>query len=171
MGRTWHRYTPNGGFRVVSVTNARLLASFNWGGARMVQGDSSKGGAARKALLELGYSAAPEVMDRLVEKWESDFKLELVVSDADYEFLARIKAELEEARGVKTVGQIELTGSVGIIRLTATIPGSGLAERLRGAFGQDLRIEEITESRVKARRARPARDSGGDSGGRPPRSW
>jgi hypothetical protein len=151
-GSEWHVAEPSMRVRIIGVDNARLISSFSWDLERNLPKGRSAEAACRKALEELGYSVAEEVYDAIVSNWETGgFSLELVVTGADYNYISGLKADIEEMRGVSSVGQVELTGQTAVVRLEANFSGTGLADRLISEFGDELQVEEITESRLKVR--------------------
>lgn len=150
-GQRFERYRGNVTLRVVDVDTAALIVSTT---ATDIGAAGGREGGARKALenagKRIGETFFRELLLAWVNKVDRGSALELVLTGVDFNTTNSIYLDVQELRGVNQVAPPQLTLGTTTIRITGTLQGFSLAQRLASNF-PNLEIEEVTQNRVKAR--------------------
>jgi len=150
-GTQFERYRGQVNVRVIKVDTAALMASV---GSTDMGAAGGRLAGARKALENAGAKAAPSVFQKIVDTWQADVeggtRLELVIQGVDFKTSNSIYLDLQEMRGVTSVGNPQMVRDTVTIQLKGDIQGFGLAQRISTQF-PNLEIEEVTQNRVKVR--------------------
>jgi hypothetical protein len=148
-GMRLEKYRASITVRAVKVDTGAMMAAASGVELGSAEGRTT---AARKALENVGRVIAPELFAKVRDAWMKDAeggtRLELVVTGIDFQTANLIYQDLQELRGVTDVGQPQMARGVFTYRLTGSLQGFGLAQRVSDNFG--LVITEVTQNRVKA---------------------
>jgi hypothetical protein len=137
--------------KAIETDSARVLVSKSYGPETVTT--MQMGGGADKALAKISESAAPDLLDSIVEAWRQDVNvtrnIQINVSGMDYGLYKKFDEEVTKLEGVQALRMREITEGIANADVEYEFDQKRLADVLLELKSVKLEVSEISPNRIK----------------------